>query len=187
MKFSQTISTILRPILLGAFLLGTSTLIGVFAKSEKQQEQTLVSSSCNISVAFTDPEVMAAKMANPTEFMELIALMNDPKTTQEIMECSSNPEQWGNWIASMSNPTKTTNALAQFMNSQMYANWMAASMNPQTYQPMYAYMNPAFYMQWMTVSMNPTFYQPMYKMMNPSNYQQMFGAVHQAPVTETKE
>lgn len=162
MKFSKTISTVLRPILLGAFLLGASTLIGVFAKSEKQQEQILASSSCNISAAFTNPEVMVAKMANPTEFMELITLMNDPKTAQEIMECSSNPEQWGNWVASMSNPTKMTNALTQFMNSQTYVNWMAASMNPQTYQPMY-------------------------KMVDPSNYQQMFGTVYQVSITDTKE
>lgn len=196
MKFSKTIPTIL----IGTILLGGSALIGVFAKNEKQQEQDLVFSDCNILAGFTDLELMATKMASPAEFMELITSMNDPKTAQVVMECFSNPEQWNNWLANMSDPSKMTNALTQFMNPQIYANWMAASMNPQTYQPMYTYMNPAFYMQWMTASMNPAFYQPMYKMMNPAwqqesmawianpgNYQQILGAAYQdqAPVTDT--
>lgn len=181
-------------ILLSAFLLGTSATIGVFAKSDKQQDA--VSSDCNILATFTDPQVMATKMANPAEFMQLMTLINNPQTTQEIMECSSDLQQWNAWIANMSNPTKMMNAFAQFMNPQMYVNWMAASMNPQTYQPMYAYMNPAFYAQWMTATANPSFYQPMYKMMdpswqqesvawmmNPNSYQQMFESLYQTPAT----
>ena len=192
MKLSKTALAILCSVL----LVGTSALIGVFAKSN-EQEQSVVSSDCNLPAAFTDPEAMAVAMANPAKFMELVALMNNPLTTQEIMECSLDSKQWSVWMANMSNPVKLMNAFVQFMNPQMYTNWMAASMNPQTYQPMYAYANPAFYMQWMTAMMNPAFYQPAYKMMdttwqqeglawmmNPASYQQMFESMYQTPAAE---
>lgn len=170
---------------------------------DEDNSSAQASSDCKMK-AYTDPEVMAAAMADPAKFMELIALMSNPQTTQSMMECGMDSGQWNDLIANFSDPTKMMNAMTQFMNPQVYMNWMTASMNPQTYQAtMNTFMNPAMYMQWMTASMNPQFYAPMYKtmdpqwqqqttawMMDPKNYQQMFGSMYKAPIvadaTDTK-
>ncbi len=165
----------------------------VLGEIDKDAEQvnSQAATDCKMK-PYTDPEVMAAAMANPAKFMEFFALMSNPQTAYNMMECGMDSSQWNEIIANMSNPTKIMNAMAQFMNPQMYTNWMAASMNPAMYQPM---MNPAMYMQWMTASMNPAMYQPMFKMMDPqwqqettawmmdpNNFQQMFDAMYQVPV-----
>ena len=177
---------------LATLLIGLSPI--VFGESEEAQELTESTSDCKMK-AYTDPEVMAAAVVDPAKFMELMTLMSNPQTAQNMMECGMDTTQWNEMIANVSDPTKYMNAMAQFMNPQMYTNWMNASMNPATYQPMYAYMNPAFYMQWMTASMNPQFYAPMYKtmdpkwqqestawMMNPNSFTQMFESWFKAPV-----
>ena len=135
----------------------------IFGDTEKevQSNQTQVATDCNAPAVFTDLEVFAKTMADPTKFSEFMALVNSPQTAQALIGCSMNTNQWGSWMESMTNPTKMMNAMALFMNPQVYTNWMAASMNPQTYQFMFAYMNPAFYSQWMAASMSPQFYQPM--------------------------
>ncbi len=182
--------------LFGALAICISPVFGELSEGDQQKDKAeQYSSSCNIPAAFTDPEVMATTMSDPAKFVQLWTLMNNPQTTQALLQCSMDSEQWSVWMANFSNPTKMMNAMIPFMNPQTYTNWMTASMNPQTYQPMYAYMNPAFYTQWMTALMNPAFYQPMYQMMDPKwqqestawmmdpkNYQQMFEAMVQAPV-----
>lgn len=152
-----------------AFLIGISSIAVVFANSEKEEGQDVATSDCKLE-KYTDPEVMAATMTNPAEFIEMMMIMSNPQSAQNMMECSMNPAQWNVWMAKWSDPTKMMSLMTQFMNPQMYTNWMAASMNPQTYQPMYAFMNPALYMQWMTVAMNPESYTPMFGMMNQMAY-----------------
>jgi len=176
---------------LGAFLIASSSVAVVFAKSDKEEGQDVASSDCKLE-KYTDPEVFAATMANPAKFMEMMALMSDPQSAPKMMECSMKPEQWSVWMTRMSDPSKLMAIMTQFMNPQMYTNWMAASMNPQTYQPMYAFMNPGLYTQWITVAMNPESYTPMFEMMdpkwqqesatsmmNPNFFQQMFEGFYQ--------
>ena len=178
---------------LAILLIGLSPL--VFGNTSKSDEIAAVSTEeCALLSAFIDPEVMAHTMTNPAKFTEFMVAMNNPATSQKLMNCSMESEQWNKAMANFSNPTKMMNAMVPFMNPQMYMNWMAASMNPQTYQFMFAYMNPAFYSQWMTATMNPQFY-PIEKMMDPkwaqestawmmdpSSFQKMFESFYQAPV-----
>jgi len=161
MKLSKTTLTAS----IAAFLISMSSIAVVFADSEKEETQVVASSDCQLE-KYTDPEVFAAAMANPAEFMKIMTIMTNPASAQNMMECSMNPEQWTVWMTRMSDPTKMMAIMAQFMNPQMYTNWMAASMNPQTYQPMYAFMNPGLYTQWMTTAMNPGSFTPMFGMMN---------------------
>ena len=192
----MTLSNYILAILIGAFLIGISTAV-VVAKSDKEEDQEVASSDCTILAALTDPEMMAATMADPAKSMAFMTLMNSPQSAQAMMECSMDSNQWTGLMANMSNPAKMMNAMSQFMNPQMYMNWMTASMNPQTYQSsMNTFMNPAMYMQWMTASINPAFYQSSMNktmdskwqqessawMMNPNNFTQMFGSFFQAPV-----
>ncbi len=193
MKLSKT--TILATLLFSVLSFYISPVFSDLEKSQTQKYKESASSGCNIPAAFTDLEVMATTMADPAKFAELMALVNNPQTTQAMMQCSMEPKQWNVWMTGISNPAKMMNAFTQFINPQIYTNWMTASMNPQTYKFMYAYMNPAFYMQWMTASMDPQFYQPMYRlmdstwqqesstwMMDPKTYQKMFEAMFAAPI-----
>ncbi len=178
-------------------LASISTVVFSEADESVKDENVQASSECQMK-AYTDPEVMAATIADPTKFMELMMLMSNPQTSINMMNCGMDPNQWNEIIANMMDTTKMMNGMAQFMNPQMYMNWMTASMNPAYYTPlMNTYMNPAYYMQWMTVSMNPaTYMQPMTQvmdpawqqqsaawMMNPATYQKMFESMYQnAPV-----
>ena len=177
-------------------LIGLSTV--VFGES-KEAKQDVVDNTTDCQMkAYADPKALTAAMANPAEFMQLMALMSNPQTTQNMMECGMDPKQWNEIMASVANPASMMAATGQFMNPQMYMNWMTAMMNPAFYQTtMNAYMNPALYNQWMTAMMNPTFYQapmaimadPKWQqestawMMNPANFQKMFeGMYNTAPV-----
>ena len=191
-SFKYTFAT-----LVAVLLISLSTL--VFGETENTDTKDSVvehSAECKMK-AYTDPNVMAATMADPTKFMEFMALMSNPQTSINMMNCGMESSQWNEIIANMTNPTNMMNAMAQFMNPQMYTNWMTASMNPAFYQAaMNGYMNPALYMQWMTASMSPAFYSAPMKMadpkwqqettawmMNPANYQKMFeGMYNIAPV-----
>ena len=182
--------------LVAVLLISLSTV--VFGASKDSEEQAIAANAeeCKLK-AYTDPQKMAAAMANPAEFMQLMALMSQPQTYQNMMECGMDSSQWNEIIANMTNPASMMAASAQFMNPQMYMNWMTAMMNPAFYTAaMTPYMNPALYTQWMTASMNPAFYQaPMQAMdpkwqqeattwmMDPANYQKMFeGFYNFAPV-----
>lgn len=182
--------------LAAVLLISLSTVVFGETKDTAKQEIAEHSNECKMK-AYTDPQVMAAAMANPTEFMQLVALMSNPQTVQNMMECGMDTNQWNEIMANMMNPTKMMAASGQFMNPQMYMNWMTAMMNPAFYQAsMNTYMNPALYSQWMTAMMNPAFYQAPMKMadpkwqqettawmMNPANFQKMFeGMYNIAPV-----
>ncbi|QMU60744.1 MAG: hypothetical protein GKR92_03160 [Gammaproteobacteria bacterium] len=178
-------------------LVGLSTVVFGEANNAENQDIAENASDCKMK-AYTDPQALAAAMANPTEFMQIIALMSNPQTAQSMMECGMDSKQWNEIMANMTNPASMMAASGQFMNPQMYMNWMTAMMNPAFYQTtMNAYMNPALYNQWMTTMMNPAFYSaPMAKMadpkwqqestawmMNPANFQKMFeGMYNTAPV-----
>lgn len=159
------LSKLTYSVLAGLLVLCITPVFGDLSKTDKPAENQ--ASPCSVHAAFTDPEAMAATMADPAKFNEFMMAVNNPATAQALMNCSIEPKQWNIWATNFSDPVKLMKAMAQFMNPQVYLNWMTASMNPQTYQFMYAYMNPAFYTQWATASMNPQFYQPMYKMMDP--------------------
>jgi hypothetical protein len=179
------------------FLISLSSV--VFGEANESAKQDLVenASDCKMK-AYTDPQVFAAAMANPNEFMQLIGLMSNPQTAQNMMECGMDSKQWNELLANMTNPAAMMAASGQFMNPQMYMNWMTAMMNPAFYQSaMNTYMNPALYMNWMTAMSNPAYFQqPMQKMMDPkfyeestawmmdpANFQKMFENVYQtAPV-----
>lgn len=181
---------------IGILTLCVTPMFGDLEANDTESTTAISTVDCSTLEAFTDPEVMATTMADPTKFMAFVAQMNSPQTAQAMMECSTDPKQWNHWMASMSNPNKMMNATTMFMNPQIYMNWMTASMNPQTYQAaMNTYMNPALYMQWMTAGSNPAYFQSMFKMMDPNwqqqstawmmdpkNYQQMFNAMTTAPV-----
>lgn len=176
-------------------LVGLSTV--VFGEEDANKDVAENAADCKMK-AYTDPKALAAAMANPAEFMQIIALMSNPQTAQNMMECGMDTNQWNEIIANMSNPASMMAASGQFMNPQMYMNWMTAMMNPAFYQAtMNAYMNPALYTQWMTAMSNPAYFQqPMQKMMdpkfqqestawmmNPANFQKMFeGMYNTAPV-----
>ena len=176
-------------------LIGLSTV--VFGETEdKDKQENVASADCKMK-AYTDPQTFAAAMANPTEFMQLITLMSNPQTAQDMMEGGMDAKQWNEIMANMTNPANMMAASGQFMNPQMYMNWMTAMMNPAFYQSaMNTYMNPALYTQWMTASMNPAFYSAPMKMadpkwqqettawmMNPTNFMNMFeGMYNTAPV-----
>jgi len=182
--------------LVAVLLIGLSTVVFGEANDSAKQDIAENASDCKMK-AYTDPKTLAAAMANPTEFMQLMALMSNPQTAQSMMECGMDSKQWNEIMANMTNPASMMAASGQFMNPQMYMNWMTAMMNPAFYQTtMNAYMNPALYNQWMTAMMNPAFYQAPMKMadpkwqqettawmMNPANFQKMFeGMYNTAPV-----
>ncbi len=189
-SFKYTISA-----LVAVLLIGLSTV--VFGETEdKDKQENVASADCKLK-AYTDPQALAAAMANPTEFMQLITFMSYPQTAKNMMECGMDSKQWNEIIANMTNPASMMAASGQFMNPQMYMNWMTAMMNPAFYQTaMNTYMNPALYTQWMTASMDPAFYSAPMKMadpkwqqettawmMNPENFQKMFeGMYNTAPV-----
>jgi hypothetical protein len=191
LSFKYTFAALVAVLLISV----SNVVFGVTEDTEKEITTTQID-DCKM-MAYTDPQVMAAAMANPAKFMELMTLLNDPQTTQNMMDCSMETEQWNEIIANMTNPAKMMAASGQFMNPEMYMAWMTAMMNPAFYtQWMNVYMNPAFYTQWMNASMNPAFYQSMFKMMdpkwqqeatvwmmNPENYQKMFESMYNiAPV-----
>ena len=182
--------------LIAVLLISLSTVVFGESKDSEEQASAANAEDCIVK-AYTDPQKMAAAMANPAEFMQLVALMSQPQTTQNMMECGMDSKQWNEIVANMSNPASIMAASGQFMNPQMYMNWMTAMMNPNFYTAaMTPYMNPALYTQWMTAMMNPAFYQAPMKamdpkwqtettawMMNPANYQKMFENVYNtAPV-----
>lgn len=178
-------------------LIGLSTVVFGEANDPAKQDIAENITDCKMK-AYTDPQTLAAAMANPTEFMQLMALMSHPQTAQNMMNCGMDTNQWSEIMASMTNPASMMAASGQFMNPQMYMNWMTAMMNPAFYQTaMNTYMNPALYTQWMTAMSNPAYFQqPMQKlmdpkfyeestawMMNPANFQKMFeGMYNTAPV-----
>ena len=182
--------------LIAVLLISLSTV--VFGESKDSEEQAIAANTEDCKVqAYTDPQKMAAAMANPAEFMQLVALMSQPQTYQNMMECGMDTAQWNKIVANMSNPASYMAASGQFMNPQMYMNWMTAMMNPNFYTAaMTPYMNPALYTQWMTAMMNPAFYQAPMKamdpkwqqettawMMDPATFQKMFeGMTAYAPV-----
>ena len=184
--------------LLAVILISLSTVVFGETETKDTVKQDIVANTDECKVkAFTDPQVMAATMADPTKFIEFIALLSNPQTAQNMMECGMDSSQWNDLIANMTNPASMMAASAQFMNPQMYMNWMTAMMNPAFYTAAMApYTNPALYTQWMNATMSPAFYQapmamfdPKWQqestawMMNPENYQKMFAGIYNiAPV-----
>ena len=141
--------------------------------------------------AFTDMEVMAETMADPTKFMQLMAVVNDPRTIHVMTKCATEPVMWDTWMSGMTDFNKMTRAMGHFMNPNMYLSWMMAPMNPAMYQPMMQMANPAYYTRWMTALANPVFYQPITSladpgwytprinwMMNPQSMQPMFNMMN---------
>ena len=141
--------------------------------------------------AFTDMEVMAETMADPTKFMQLMAVVNDPRTIHVMTKCATEPVMWDTWMNGMTDFNKMTRAMGHFMNPNMYLSWMMAPMNPAMYQPMMQMANPAYYTRWMNALANPVFYQPITSladpgwytprinwMMNPQSMQPMFNMMN---------
>ena len=120
--------------------------------------------------AFTDMEVMAETMADPTKFMQLMAVVNDPRTIHVMTKCATEPVMWDTWMSGMTDFNKMTRAMGYFMNPNMYLSWMMAPMNPAMYQPMMQMANPAYYTRWMTALANPVFYQPITSLADPNWY-----------------
>ncbi|MFK7816571.1 MAG: hypothetical protein AB8B92_09560 [Gammaproteobacteria bacterium] len=192
MSYKYTIAAFVLILLVGA-----STVVFGEATNEVSNQNAENATDCKMK-AYTDPQALASAMANPTEFMQLITLMSQPQTAQNMMECGMDSKQWNEIMANITNPASIMAASGQFMNPQMYMNWMTAMMNPAFYQTaMNTYMNPALYTQWMTAMSNPAYFQqPMQKMMdpqfhqdstawmmNPANFQKMFeGMYNSAPV-----
>ncbi len=120
--------------------------------------------------AFTDMEVMAATMADPARFSQLMAVVNDPRTIHVMTKCATEPVMWDTWMRGMTDFNKMSRAMAYFMNPNMYFNWMMAPMNPSMYQPAMQMMQPQYYTRWSNAMMNPAFYQPMTSMAQPGWY-----------------
>ena len=137
--------------------------------------------------AFTDAEVMADTVADPTKFFKLMNVVNDPRTMHVMMKCATETVMWDTWMRGASNPEKMTRAMGRFMNPGVAMAWMMAPMNPQVMAEMTAMADPNRYLTtWPTALSNPTFYQPFMAwmdpawqqprltwMMNPASYQPM--------------
>ena len=141
--------------------------------------------------AFTDMEVMAQTMADPAKFMQLMAVVNDPRTIHVMTKCATEPVMWDTWMTGMTDFNKMSRAMGYFMNPNMYMAWMMAPMNPAMYQPMMQMADPQYYTRWMNAMVNPAFYQPITSfadpnwytprinwMMNPQSMQPMFNMMN---------
>jgi hypothetical protein len=154
--------------------------------------------------AFTDMEVMAQTMADPAKFMQLMTVVNDPRTLHVMTKCATEPVMWDTWMSGMTDFNKMSRAMGYFMNPNMYMAWMMAPMNPAMYQPMMQMADPQYYTRWMNAMANPAFYQPMTSladpnwytprinwMMNPQSMQPMFDMMNMgsyfAPVTAAND
>ncbi len=175
-------------------LISISTVVfGETTDTIKQDDAVAKTEDCKLK-AYTDPQVMAATMADPAKFMEFLAIFNDPQVPFRAMNTCLDQEQFNEIMAYMSNPASWMSASAQFMNPQMYMNWTAAMMNPAFYtSAMNTYMNPQLYMNYMAAFMNPAYYaqftDPKFVekstswMMDPTSFQKMFeGMYNIAPV-----
>ena len=160
------------------------------ANATEEENTAVAKEDCKLK-PYTNPEVMAATMADPAKFMEFLAIFNDPQVPYRAMNTCMDQEQFNQIMANMSNPQFMMNASAQFMNPQMYMNWMTAMMNPAFYTAaMNTYMNPQMYMNFMTAMMNPAYYMQFADpklvekstamMMDPTSFQQMFAAWYPA-------
>jgi len=140
--------------------------------------------------AFTDMEVMAQTMADPAKFMQLMTVVNDPRTIHVMTRCATEPVMWDTWMSGMTDFNKMSRAMGHFMNPNMYMSWMMAPMNPAMYQPMMQMADPQYYTRWMNAVANPAFYQPITSladpdwytprinwMMNPQSMQPMFSVM----------
>ncbi|MCP4767617.1 MAG: hypothetical protein GY875_15260 [Gammaproteobacteria bacterium] len=148
---------------------------------------------------FTDMEVMAETMADPARFMQLMAVVNDPRTMHVMTKCATEPVMWDTWMAGMTDFNKMSRTMGHFMNPNLYFNWMMAPMNPAMYQPMMQMATPEYYNRWMSAMMNPAFYQPvtsladpnwytprMNWMMNPQSMQPMFNMMNMGNTMATQ-
>lgn len=120
--------------------------------------------------AFTDMEVMADTMADPTKFAQLMTIVNDPRTIHVMSKCATEPVMWDTWMRGMTDFNKMSRVMFKMMNPGMYMNWMMAPMNPAMYQPMMKMADPNYYNRWMAASMNPAFYAPITQMADPNWY-----------------
>ena len=141
--------------------------------------------------AFTDMEVMAQTMADPAKFMQLMTVVNDPRTIHVMTKCATEPVMWDTWMSGMTDFNKMGRAMGHFMNPNVMMSWMMAPMNPAMYQPMMQMANPEYYSRWMNALANPAFYQPVTAfadpawytprinwMMNPQSMQPMFNMMN---------
>jgi hypothetical protein len=120
--------------------------------------------------AFTDMEIMAATMADPAKFAQLMTVVNDPRTIHVMTKCATEPVMWDTWMSGMTDINKMSRAMGHFMNPNMYMQWMMAPMNPAMYQPMMQMADPNYYTRWMNAMANPAFYQPITSMADPNWY-----------------
>ena len=120
--------------------------------------------------AFIDMEVMAQTMADPAKFMQLMTVVNDPRTIHVMSKCATEPVMWDTWMTGMTDFNKMSRAMGHFMNPNMYMSWMMAPMNPAMYQPMMQMANPEYYTRWMNAMTNPAFYQPITSLADPAWY-----------------
>ena len=120
--------------------------------------------------AFTDMEIMAQYMSDPTKFAKLMSIVNDPRTIHVMSKCATEPVMWDTWMKGMTDFNKMSRAMSYFMNPAMYMNWMMAPMNPAMYQPMMQMMDPNYYVRWTNAMMNPAFYQPIMSLADPNWY-----------------
>jgi len=120
--------------------------------------------------AFTDMEVMAQTMADPTRFMQLMTVVNDPRTIHVMTKCATEPVMWDTWMSGMTDFNKMSRAMGHFMSPNVVMSWMMAPMNPAMYQPMMQMANPEYYTRWMSALANPAFYQPLTALADPAWY-----------------
>ncbi|MCP4979856.1 MAG: hypothetical protein GY935_05105 [Gammaproteobacteria bacterium] len=120
--------------------------------------------------AFTDMEVMAETMADPSKFMQLMSVVSDPRTIHVMSKCATEPVMWDAWMSGMTDFNKMSRTMTHFMNPNMVMSWMMAPMNPAMYQPMMQMAEPAYYTHWMNAMANPAFYQPITSLADPAWY-----------------
>lgn len=120
--------------------------------------------------AFTDIEVMAESMADPTRFMQLMAVVNDPHTIHVMTKCATEPVMWDTWMRGITDFDKMSRAMMHFANPSMYFAWMMAPMQPATYQPMMQMAQADYFSRWMAALGNPVFYEPITSLADPSWY-----------------
>ena len=117
--------------------------------------------------AFTDPERMAAVMANPARFAEWIVALSDPDAVHLMLRCSQEPVMWNTWLRVMTDPEKMMKAAFVFMNPGMYMQWTFAPMNPQVHAKLAPLADDKLWADWTKKGTNPVFHEPLYSWINP--------------------
>jgi len=109
---------------------------------------------------FTDPEAMAAVMADPAKLSAWMTGLTDPDALHLMMRCSQEPVMWNTWLRAMGNPVKMAKATLPFMNPVTYVKWMMAPIDLDMYAGFAPFISGDYYVDWANKATTLKFYEP---------------------------